>query len=208
MEPTLDPSSRLTALRLLVDDLLGGPGRRYAVVLLAFVVILLLTREAALVPITVGWSASKRLVEQEQELAQIQKQTAEYSAAAEYFRTPEGQKSVGGLVLKVPDDGERRVVLKPQADKTKQSTAAHIRSWLSNREADANAAMQGRLRVAKRWCYDPPQDTLSQDAPSAATKTRPRLQAPQKQAPAAPASTTKQDAHQQERAGGAGASER
>lgn len=194
MEPTLDPSNRFTALRLLVDDLLGGPGRRYAVVLLAFAVILLLTREAALIPITVGWSASKRLVEQEQELAQIQKQTAEYSSAAEYFGTPEGQKSVGGLVLKVPDDGERRVVLKPQADKTKQSTAAHIRSWLSNREADANAAMQERLRIAKRWCYDPPaQDTFSHDAPFGATEAKPQPQAPRKQAPAPAAPTTNQE---------------
>jgi hypothetical protein len=132
----------------------GPRPRRYMTALLAVVVVGLLTREAIIVPFTVGYAAARRLVEQEDQEAALHKQVAEYQAATEFYRTQAGQEAAGRLLLNVPGPGERRAVLKPEAPSA--SPKQNVRGTLSDLEARVTQAMHFQMRVFHRWAHDPP----------------------------------------------------
>lgn len=130
--------------------------RRYMMAVLTVVAVGLLTREAIIVPFTVGYTAARRLVQQEDQEAALHKQAAEYRAAAEFYRTPEGQEAAGRLALNVPGPGERRAILEPEAPAT--PARGGVRNTLLEIETRLAEAVHFQMRVLRRWAHDPPRE--------------------------------------------------
>jgi len=150
----------------------GGFGRRHMTALLIVGVVGLVTREAIVVPFTVGYAAARRLVEQEDREAELHKQASEYRAATEFYRTPEGQEAAGRLALNVPAPGERRAILKPEAPAN--APRPGLRNRISDMEARFTQSLHFQMRVFHRWAHDPPRET----PPASAGKGTPPPTAP------------------------------
>jgi hypothetical protein len=137
---------------------LGDSGhRRYMTAVLLIGIVGLVTREAIVVPFTVGYAAARRLVEQEDQEAQLHKQASEYRAATEFYRTPEGQEAAGRLALNVPAPGERRAILKPEAPDGLPRPG--VRNTISDIETRLTQSLHFQMRVFHRWAHDPPRET-------------------------------------------------
>jgi hypothetical protein len=138
---------------------LADPGYRKCVTALVIIgVVVLITGNPFAVPFTVGYAAARRLVEQEDEEAALRKQAAEYRAAAEFYRTPEGQEAAARLALNMPAPGERRAILMPEPAPPPPHPG--LRDRVSNFEKRVTDALHFQMRVLRRWVHDPPQETV------------------------------------------------
>ena len=129
---------------------------RYAAFVLIVAAVLLLTREAILIPVTVGWSAAKSIVESEDELLRLEREAAEYHAAAGFFATERGKEYARKLQGQYLEDGEHPVFLEPESDAAEPSAARRVRDWVVERETAIGSSGRFTLRVLRRWASDPP----------------------------------------------------
>ena len=170
----LYPPSWLRRINEWLQSLVPNGRERCAAGVLIVAAVLLLTREAILIPVTVGWSAAKSIVESEDELRRLEHEAAEYHAAAGFFATERGKEYARKLQGQYLEDGEHPVFLEPEPDATEPSTARRARDWVAEREIAVGSSCRFALRVLRRWASDPPP---AQESPAAARQTPPPTQA-------------------------------
>jgi hypothetical protein len=153
------------ARRLLrwIDRLFSGVPRSHLLTLFVAGTALLVTRSAIFMPVTVGWNASTALVQKQDELAELQRQAGDYSAAAVFYGSPAGRENARSLVLKVPEEGERRALLQPPPEAAPRPRGT--RAWLSDKEAALDRTLKWDLRVLKMWANGPPPELADRKPP-------------------------------------------
>lgn len=137
-------------------SLLPTRRERHVLVFIVVAVTLLLMREAAFVPVRIGWSSARSLVESDDELARLHAEAAEYHRAAKFFESEAGReyaRKLGGSYL---EEGERPVRIVPEPEREDDSTARRFWERVATREASAAASVRRNARILKRWAFDPP----------------------------------------------------
>lgn len=133
--------------------------RRRERLLLALLVagtVLFFTREAVLVPFTVGWPAARMLVQSEKELATLRAQAAEYRSAAGYFGTPAGRDYARKLIYNQQEPGEKRLDVEAVPESRRASLGRWMQSWWQGTEKDLDTSQRQTRRVIGRLFVDPP----------------------------------------------------
>jgi hypothetical protein len=130
---------------------------RRALALLVVCTVLFFTRQALLVPLTVGWPAARILVQNEQELTALRAQADEYRSAARYFRTPVGREYARKLMYNQHEPGEQRMAVEPLPTKETVGLGTHMRAWLAGVETSLDRQLRHTGRVLRCWFQDPPE---------------------------------------------------
>jgi hypothetical protein len=129
---------------------------RRALALLVACTVLFFTRQALLVPLTVGWPAARMLVQHEQELSRMHAQAEEYRSAARYFRTATGRDYARKLMYNQREPGEQRMEVQPQPDGEGPGLGTRMGTWVAGAEASLDRRMRTTGRVLHQWFLDPP----------------------------------------------------
>lgn len=137
------------------------PGDRAcrALILLLILLVVVIRLDKFTLPFSVGWPAARALVDKEAELKEIKRETFEYQAATDFFKTPRGKEYARRMVYHQALQSERQAHLTPPQSDPRTPATRRVRDWLAEREARAAAGAQYDLDVLQRWAMDPPGET-------------------------------------------------
>ena len=148
-------------------DVLRPGSRRYVVAGAILLWLLFLTRGAITLPLVVGWSDVRQLLEREHQRDALKRELDEYHRAIPHFRSPEGQQQARRLFYKYREEGE--VPIRPTPRGTGDGLAERLNGWVDETKSEAKDWSLDRTEILKRWATDPPREENADEAGSAAT---------------------------------------
>lgn len=166
--------STLTRLNLWFRRYFPHPRMRLWLALLVVGSAAFFTRDKITVPFTVGWRAAEVLVEKEEQVERVQRETEEYKAAAAFFQTDEGRDYAQKLLYDQLKPGEQRIPVKPETELYRPGGAGHLGGWVQRKEERLETSWEHTRKVLRRCFVDPPQSLDPQaEAKKAGPKRRP-----------------------------------
>lgn len=142
-------------------ELLQPASRRYVIVGAVFLCVFLITRGAVTLPLAVGWSDARDLLEREQHRDALKRELAEYHRAIPHFRSPEGQEQARRMFYKYRDQGE--IPVRPTPVSPEEGITERLNGWVDDHQEGAKDWSRDRTQVLRRWALDPAPTDESDD---------------------------------------------
>ncbi|NSW55570.1 MAG: hypothetical protein HPY44_06120 [Armatimonadetes bacterium] len=148
-------------------EVLRPGSRRYVIAGAILFWLLFLTRGAITLPLVVGWSDARQLLERERQRDALKRELDEYHRAIPHFRSPEGQQQARRMFYKYREEGE--VSIRPTPQAPGDGLAERLNGWMDATKNEARDWSLDRSEVLKRWAMDPPEEENAEEGVSGAT---------------------------------------